>query len=72
MSKERYIFIALEILKQMALGKALTLPNGHIIGMAEDGTIGFVVNEKVSLLSEVTFRELVSICERDNINPIPD
>lgn len=68
---ERYVFIAIDILKEMAKGRTLTLADGHIIGMAENGFVGFVVEGKVSLFSEITFSQLVDICKKENILIIP-
>lgn len=69
---EHKIWMAIEILKQMANGKVLTTSDGYIIGMAENGFIGFVIEGKVSLFSEVSFSDLVQMCDEDNIVVIPE
>jgi len=66
----------LAILRQMAQGKRLKLPDGHEIAMAEDMTIGFVVEirgqEGVSQMSEMTLRELDQLLTANHISfPIP-
>lgn len=65
------IIQAICLLKEMAKGKVFTQQDGHIIGMAEDGFVGFVIEGKVSIFSEVTFSQLVSICIKENVVVIP-
>lgn len=61
------IFQAISLLKEMANGKIFTQQDGHIIGMAENGFVGFVVEGKVSTFSEITFSQLVDICIKENV-----
>ena len=51
--------MAMAILKAMSDGKVLTIKDGYVIGMAENGFVGFVIEGKVSTFSEVTFSQLV-------------
>jgi hypothetical protein len=64
--------MAIEILKQMADGKVLKTSDGYTVGMAENGFVGFVIEGKVSLFSEVSFGDLVQMCDEDNIIVIPE
>ena len=65
------IFQAIALLKEMANGKVFTRQDGYIIGMAENGFVGFVVEEKVSTFSEITFSQLVDTCIKENVVVIP-
>lgn len=71
MCESSKIFMAIAILKEMAEGRILTLQDGHIIGMTENGFVGFVIEGKVSLFSEIAFSDLVAICEKEKIIIIP-
>ena len=71
MSDERFIFIAIDILREMAKGRTLTLSDGRIIGMTENGFVGFGMQGKVSLSSEITLSQLIDICKEENIITIP-
>ena len=68
---EDKIFQAISLLKEMANGKVFTQQEGHVIGMAEDGFVGFVVEGKVSTFSEITLSQLVGICIKENVVVIP-
>jgi len=65
------IFQAIFLLKEMANGKVFTLQDGYTIGMAENGFVGFVLEGKVSIFSEITFSQLANICTKENIIIIP-
>ena len=65
------IFQALLLVREMANGKVFTQQDGYVIGMAEDGFIGFVMEEKVSTFSEITFSQLVKTCIKENVVVIP-
>lgn len=58
----------ISILRELSIGKTLTLKNGFTIGMAEDMTVGFVYNGGISRLSEINVRELDEILEREGVN----
>lgn len=66
----------LSIVRQMAKGRLLTLPDSHVVGMGEDMTVGFVVTirgeEGVSSISEMTLRELDELLTKADVGfPIP-
>lgn len=65
------VYTALELLRQMADGKVLSLTTGYKIGMSENGFVGFVVNGMISTFSEVSFSQLVDMCEVEQIIVIP-
>lgn len=71
MAEDRKIGMAIAILKEFAEGRTLRLKSGHIIGMSEDGFIGFLIQGKISQFFEVTFSQLVDFCKKDNIILIP-
>jgi 6-phosphogluconolactonase/glucosamine-6-phosphate isomerase/deaminase len=62
-----HVLMAIEILKQMASGKIFTLESEYMIGMAEDGHIGFIVNGKVNTFSEVSFSQIVRMVADEDI-----
>ena len=55
--------MAIEILRQMSNGMILPLENGHRLGMAGNGFVGYIINDEISMFSEVTFSELVDFCK---------
>lgn len=61
---------AILIIREMLSGKTLSL-DGHIVGMAENGFIGFVIDNKVSLFSEITFRDLAELCMKEKAIILP-
>lgn len=65
------IYMAIAILGYLADGKVLTIKDGYVIGMAENGFVGFVIEGKVNTFSEVTFSQLVRICKEEDIVIIP-
>lgn len=70
MTNDQAISSALVLLRVLSLGKTYTLKSGYTIGMSEEGHIGFVLNDKVSLFSEIPFSSLVSMCKEEEIIPI--
>lgn len=64
----------LAIIRQLALGKRLVLPDGTTVAMGDDYTVGFVINvrgvDQVSQLSDLTVRELNKLCNEFEIGPI--
>jgi len=65
----------LAILREMAKGKALDLPTGQRIKMADNMAVGFAHKnaqtgvEMISELAEMTFRELNDVLNQHNIGP---
>ena len=52
---------AIRILGELAAGRKLRVDSEYIIGMAENGFVGFVMDEGVSTFSEIPFSQLVQI-----------
>lgn len=61
----------LAVIRQLAMGLTLALPDGTKIGMAEDMSIGFVLplrgEESISSLSELNTRQLHALLEKHDI-----
>ena len=66
----------LSIVRQLAHGQYLSLPDGNRIAMAEDMTIGIMMprdedgGEFISPLSEMTLRQLNDLLDEHNIGMV--
>lgn len=65
----------LAVVKELAMGKRLTLSNGVVIAMGEDMTIGYLVTidgeDHIFGLSEMTLAQLNRILEQEGVMIIP-
>lgn len=71
---DRQLTRTLAIVRQLARGKRLHLPDGSRIAMGQDYTIGLIYEirgkDTISPLAEMTFSQLNTICEKHRIGPI--
>jgi len=63
-------FRTLSIVKQLATGKFLSLPESRRIGMGENMEIGYLIRlagEEDRVVGELTLKDLNDICEKHGI-----
>ena len=63
---------ALAAIRQMAQGKRLMLPDGRVVGMGDDASVGFVsqLQDGERVTGSLTVKDVIELMEQHGLGPV--